>query len=140
MRRRVASEVGRSAATVAGVTNTLAWRTMGSLVYLCIRQKTRPVALTLATMSSANQWVTQTAAGVENSLGFRVSGTQGSLEWHQERPTRLTFKPLKGPVLVYTPNWPGSLPAVIGAIGVSGLPEESDIELARWAAALADAG
>ena len=42
-------------------------------------------------------WVTQTAAGVENSLGIRVSGTKGSLEWHQERPTRLTFKPIDGP-------------------------------------------
>src|SRR3954447_13076311 len=37
-------------------------------------------------------WVTQTAAGVENSLGFRVSGTKGSLEWHQESPARLTLK------------------------------------------------
>ena len=25
---------------------------------------------------------------------IRVSGTKGSLEWHQERPTRLTFKPI----------------------------------------------
>lgn len=56
-------------------------------------------------------WVTQTAAGVENALRFRVSGTKGSLEWHQERPTRLTFKPLDGPVRVYTPNGPGALPA-----------------------------
>ena len=43
-------------------------------------------------------------------------------------------------------GWGGGVPIVvgdevIGAIGVSGLPEASDIELARWAAAsLADAG
>ena len=43
-------------------------------------------------------------------------------------------------------GWGGGVPIivdgeVIGAIGVSGLPEEADIELARWAAAsLADAG
>ncbi|MBA3687516.1 MAG: Gfo/Idh/MocA family oxidoreductase [Chloroflexi bacterium] len=56
-------------------------------------------------------WVTQTAAGVENGLHIRVSGTKGSLEWHQERPTRLTFKPIDGPVREYTPNGPGALPA-----------------------------
>lgn len=56
-------------------------------------------------------WVTQTAAGVENDLRIRVSGTRGSLEWRQERPTRLTFRPLDGPVRVYTPNGPGALPA-----------------------------
>lgn len=43
-------------------------------------------------------------------------------------------------------GWGGGVPIVvagevIGAIGVSGLPEEADVELARWAAAsLADAG
>ncbi len=69
-------------------------------------------------------WVTQTAAGVENGLRLRVSGTKGSLEWHQERPTRLTFKPLDGPVRVYTPNGPGSLPASTRACRVAaGHPE-----------------
>ena len=43
-------------------------------------------------------------------------------------------------------GWGGGVPIivageVIGAVGVSGLPEAADIELARWAAAsLADAG
>ncbi|TMB56372.1 MAG: Gfo/Idh/MocA family oxidoreductase [Chloroflexi bacterium] len=69
-------------------------------------------------------WVTQTAAGVENSLGFRLSGTKGSLEWHQERPTRLIFKPLQGPVRVYTPNGPGTLPASARACRIAaGHPE-----------------
>ena len=69
-------------------------------------------------------WVTQTAAGVENSLGIRVSGTKGSLEWHQERPTRLTFKPLRGPVHVYTPNGPGVQPASARACRIAaGHPE-----------------
>jgi predicted dehydrogenase len=71
-----------------------------------------------------SMWVTQTAAGVENSLGFRVSGTKGSLEWHQENPTRLTFKPLEGPMRVYTPNGPGTLPASARACRiVAGHPE-----------------
>jgi predicted dehydrogenase len=69
-------------------------------------------------------WVTQTAAGVENSLGFRVSGTKGSLEWHQETPTRLTFKPIDGPVRVYTPRGPGTLPFAARASRiVAGHPE-----------------
>ena len=69
-------------------------------------------------------WVTQTAAGVENCLRIRVSGTKGSLEWEQERPTRLGFKPIDGPARVYTPNGPGSLPASIRACRiVAGHPE-----------------
>ncbi|MCB9135318.1 MAG: Gfo/Idh/MocA family oxidoreductase [Anaerolineales bacterium] len=55
-------------------------------------------------------WVTQAAAGVENSLRFRISGTQGSLEWLQEMPQVLTFKPLGAPAETRTPNGPGTLP------------------------------
>lgn len=55
-------------------------------------------------------WVTQAAAGVENSLKIRVSGSKGSLEWLQELPQILTFKPLGSPVQIRTPNGPGTLP------------------------------
>ena len=55
-------------------------------------------------------WVTQAAAGVENSLKIRVSGTKGSLEWLQELPQILTFKPLGSPAQTRTPNGPGVLP------------------------------
>ena len=55
-------------------------------------------------------WVTQAAAGVENSLRIRVSGTKGSLEWLQEIPQVLTFKPLGAPAETRTPNGPGTLP------------------------------
>jgi predicted dehydrogenase len=55
-------------------------------------------------------WVTQAAAGVENCLRIRVSGTRGSLEWMQEFPQALTFKPLQGPSQNRTPNGPGTLP------------------------------
>lgn len=55
-------------------------------------------------------WVTQAAAGVENSLKIRVSGTKGSLEWFQEIPQSLVFKPLGEPVQIRTPNGPGTLP------------------------------
>ncbi len=57
-----------------------------------------------------NLWVTQAAAGVENCLRIRVSGTKGSLEWMQEFPQALTFKPLHGPSQNRTPNGPGTLP------------------------------
>ena len=55
-------------------------------------------------------WVTQAAAGMENCLRIRVSGSQGSLEWMQEVPQALTFKPLQGPSQNRTPNGPGTLP------------------------------
>jgi predicted dehydrogenase len=55
-------------------------------------------------------WVTQAAAGVENCLRIRVSGSQGTLEWMQEFPQALTFKPLRGPSQNRTPNGPGTLP------------------------------
>ena len=55
-------------------------------------------------------WVTQAAAGVENCLRIRVSGTKGSLEWMQEIPQALTFKPLGAPSQNRTPNGPGTLP------------------------------
>jgi predicted dehydrogenase len=54
-------------------------------------------------------WVTQAAAGVENCLRIRVSGTKGSLEWMQEFPQALTFKPLGAPSQNRTPNGPGTL-------------------------------
>jgi len=69
-------------------------------------------------------WVTQTAAGVENGLRIQVSGNKGTIEWHQERPTRLIFKPLEGPMRTYTPNGPGALPASQRACRiVAGHPE-----------------
>jgi predicted dehydrogenase len=55
-------------------------------------------------------WVTQAAAGVENCLRIRVSGTKGSLEWMQEFPQSLTFKPLGAPAQNRTPNGPGTMP------------------------------
>ena len=69
-------------------------------------------------------WVTQAAAGMENCLRIRVSGTRGSLEWEQERPTRLVVRPLDGPVRIHTPNGPGTLPATARASRiVAGHPE-----------------
>lgn len=69
-------------------------------------------------------WVTQAAAGVENCLRIRVSGALGSLEWMQEVPQALTFKPLDGPSQNRTPNGPGTLPLSARASRiVAGHPE-----------------
>ncbi len=69
-------------------------------------------------------WVTQAAAGVENSLRIRVSGTKGTLEWLQEIPQSLVFKPLRGPAEIRTPNGPGTLPlAARSSRIVKGHPE-----------------
>jgi predicted dehydrogenase len=55
-------------------------------------------------------WVTQTAAGVENCLRIRVSGQKGTLEWMQEVPQRLDWRPIQAAAQVFTPNGPGVLP------------------------------
>jgi predicted dehydrogenase len=69
-------------------------------------------------------WVTQAAAGVENALRIRVSGTGGSVEWHQEKPMRLLFTPLTGPAEWRTPNGPGTLPLAARSTRiVAGHPE-----------------
>jgi len=69
-------------------------------------------------------WVTQAAAGVENCLRIRVSGTRGSVEWNQEQPTHLLFSPLDGPAEWRTPNGPGTLPFSARATRVvAGHPE-----------------
>lgn len=69
-------------------------------------------------------WVTQAAAGVENCLRIRVSGTKGSLEWMQEQPQVLHFKPLQRPAEVRTPRGPQTLPlAVRSSRIVAGHPE-----------------
>ncbi len=69
-------------------------------------------------------WVTQAAAGVENCLRIRVSGTRGTLEWNQEQPTRLGFSPIDRPAEWRTPNGPGTLPLAARSTRiVAGHPE-----------------
>jgi predicted dehydrogenase len=69
-------------------------------------------------------WVTQAAAGVENCLRLRVSGTRGTIEWMQEMPTQLVFRPLGAPAEIRTPNGPGTLPLAKRASRiVAGHPE-----------------
>lgn len=74
--------------------------------------------------AKGNLWVTQAATGVENALSIRVCGSKASLEWSQEVPQRLQFKPGLSPWEVRTPGGPGTLP--LGAHSthiVAGHPE-----------------
>jgi predicted dehydrogenase len=69
-------------------------------------------------------WVTQAAAGMENRLSIRVSGSKGTLEWVQEFPQALSFKPLHAPAQNRTPNGPGTLPLAARASRIAaGHPE-----------------
>ncbi|OQY33017.1 MAG: oxidoreductase [Spirochaetaceae bacterium 4572_59] len=64
--------------------------------------------LRLSNGARGSFWVTQAAAGMENSLKIRLSGTRGTLEWEQETPHRLIYKPLGGPWEIRTPGGSGS--------------------------------
>jgi predicted dehydrogenase len=80
--------------------------------------------LRLSNGARGSFWVTQAAAGVENCLRIRVCGALGSLEWEQEIPQILNYKPLAGPAQVRTPNGPGTLPlAARSSRIVKGHPE-----------------
>lgn len=37
-------------------------------------------------------WITNAAAGAEHGLTFRIFGTKGGLEWHQEKPNELRHR------------------------------------------------
>ena len=52
-------------------------------------------------------WASQIACGHENGLRLRVYGEQGSLEWCQETPNFLEFKPLGGSKNTLTRGGPG---------------------------------
>lgn len=52
-------------------------------------------------------WVTQAAAGAEHGLSFRIFGSKGGLEWHQETPNQLLFRRLDGVPLMYSKGAPG---------------------------------
>jgi predicted dehydrogenase len=45
--------------------------------------------------------VSQVCAGCENDLRLRVWGTKGGLDWRQEEPNALMFRPTDGPERVY---------------------------------------
>lgn len=46
-------------------------------------------------------FASQICVGSENDLRIRVWGTKGGLEWRQEEPNHLVFRPIDGPERVY---------------------------------------
>lgn len=54
-------------------------------------------------------WITNAAAGAEHGLGFRIFGSEGGLEWHQERPNELRHRRLDGFEQVLTKRLHGAL-------------------------------
>jgi len=96
----------------------------GSIVPGRVAQDYAGALLRLDNGARGSFWVTQAAAGMENFLSIRVCGTLGSLEWVQEHPQVLTFKPLQGAVQVRTPNGPGTVPPAARACRITaGHPE-----------------
>jgi predicted dehydrogenase len=82
------------------------------------------VLLRMAGGARGSFWVTQAAAGVENGLRIRISGSRGTLEWQQEHPQVLDFKPLDAPAQRLTPRGPGTLPLALRSTRVAaGHPE-----------------
>jgi len=80
--------------------------------------------LRLSNGARGSFWVTQAAAGVENALRIRLSGSLGTLEWQQETPQLLSFKPLGAPAQTRTPNGPGTHAyAALASRIVAGHPE-----------------
>jgi len=51
--------------------------------------------------------VTQAAAGAVHGLKIRVVGSEGSIEWQQEQPNELLYRPLNAPAQLLTRDGPG---------------------------------
>ena len=58
-----------------------------------------------------NMQITQAAAGAVHGLCFQVFGEKGGLEWHQEQPNELIYRPIDGPMQVFTRAGQGMHPA-----------------------------
>jgi predicted dehydrogenase len=66
--------------------------------------------LRFAEGARGSMWVTNSAAGAEHGLHIRVFGETGGLEWHQEEPNRLLYRPQGGVAQVLTRGRPGLSP------------------------------
>ena len=64
----------------------------------------------LAEGGRANFWVTNSAAGSEHGLYFRIFGDNGGLEWWQESPNYLRWMPIDAPVQILARDGPGLSP------------------------------
>ena len=82
------------------------------------------VMLRLANGARGSLWITQAAAGVESSLATHISGSRGTVEWHQNDANSLRFLPIDGPAQTFTRGGPGNLPLAVRSTRVAkGHPE-----------------
>jgi predicted dehydrogenase len=69
-------------------------------------------------------WPSQVAIGRENGLSFRIYGSEGSLEWHQEKPDEMRYAKRGEPPMILTRG--GHVPGGTAAKGTrlpAGHPE-----------------
>jgi predicted dehydrogenase len=52
-------------------------------------------------------WVTQAATGAEHGLSIKVFGSKGGLEWYQQQPNELIYRPLERPRQTLVKGGPG---------------------------------
>ncbi|MEX1058531.1 MAG: Gfo/Idh/MocA family oxidoreductase, partial [Natronospirillum sp.] len=64
-----------------------------------------------ANQARGSIWVTQAAAGAEHGLMIKVFGSQGGLEWYQQQPNELVYRPLGSPCQTLVKDGPGLYPA-----------------------------
>jgi len=58
-------------------------------------------------------WPSQVATGRENGLAFRIFGTEGSLEWYQEKPAEMRYVKKGQPPMTLTCAGPDLSPAAL---------------------------
>jgi predicted dehydrogenase len=109
---------------VAGLELTDVAAELGSAVPGRLVHDYAHVLLRFAGGARGSMWVTNSAAGAEHGLHIRVFGDKGGLEWHQEEPNRLLYRPLGGFAQVLTRGRPGLSPQAARATRiVLGHPE-----------------
>jgi predicted dehydrogenase len=109
---------------VAGLELTEVAAELGSAVPGRLVHDYAHVLLRFAGGARGSMWVTNSAAGAEHGLHIRVFGEKGGLEWHQEEPNRLLYRPLGGFAQVLTRGRPGLSPQAARATRiVLGHPE-----------------
>ncbi|WP_205028177.1 Gfo/Idh/MocA family protein [Oleisolibacter albus] len=86
------------------------------------------ILLRYASGAKGGLWASQVATGNGNNLSLRVYGTQGGLEWWQERPEELWFTPLGQPRQLLRRNGAGSWPVAAASSRVPAAHPEGYLE------------
>jgi len=71
------------------------------------------VLMKYANGARGSMQITQAAAGAIHGLNFRIHGELGGLEWNQEQPNELIYRPVDQPMQVITRSGVGNHPAAL---------------------------